>query len=289
MVAHGLALGLYTDNKVPMEHKNDWEARGYSIISPNKTSFSEGDNITLERPDSNSKNNLEKLLQERNKEEKLVQLIQNVNGKSQLDNVVTKVEWIVKKQKVEPEEILIIDLNTKNSKAHFEYLRQQLDYKDVKCITPGFIESNDSFKEPGYVTLSTPFRAKGNEANVVFIINSNRILVDSTFRIRNSLFVSITRSRGWCYICTNGKNNEKLKEEIDKIVNDYPKFIFTFPSIESIRRRYAILSSNKDLEKFDKEIDTILGNEDLNALLIEKLLEDPTFIKRLNKNNKDGH
>ncbi|WP_312556498.1 DEAD/DEAH box helicase [Empedobacter brevis] len=287
MVAHGLALGLYTDNKVPMMFKNDWEARGYNLISPEKLVLSEGDDVYLERPDSNSKNNLEKLLQERDNENKLIQFIQNNNQQSQLDNVVKKIEWIVKEQHVEPEEILVIDIDTKNSKTHFQYLRQQLDYKNIKCITPGYIESNDSFKEKGFVTLTTPFRAKGNETNIVFIINSNKILNDNTFRLRNSMFVSITRSRGWCYICSNGDNNTVLKDEIDDIIKDYPKFNFIFPSTESIERRYSILTSNKDLEKFDNQIDEILKNDDLNALLIEKLLNDPSILKKLRKNDDE--
>ena len=290
MVAHGLALGLYTDNKVPMVFKLDWEARGYTVISPDKLSFSEGDKVILERQESNSKNNLEKLLQERNNENKLIQFIQNKNDQEQLDNLVIKVEWIIKEQQVEPEEILIIDIDTKNSKDRFQYIRQALDYKDVKCITPGFIESNDSFKEKGYVTLTTPFRAKGNETNIVFIINSNKILNDKTFRLRNSMFVSITRSRGWCYIYSNGDNNHLLKSEIDSILADYPRFKFTFPSLESVERRYSILTSNKDLEKFDRQIDEILRNDDLNALLIEKLLNDPKLLDRLKNDNKDdGH
>ncbi|AQW92102.1 DEAD/DEAH box helicase [Elizabethkingia anophelis] len=287
MVAHGLALGLYTENKVPMMYRNDWEARGYSLISPDKSVFNEGDQIVLERSESNSKNNLEKLLQERNNENKLIQFISNENINAQLNYVITRIEKIIKEQHVEPEEILVIDIDTKNSKSHFQYIRQQLDYRDVKCITPGFIESNDSFKEKGFVTLTTPFRAKGNETNIVFIINSNKILNDNTFRLRNSMFVSITRSRGWCYICSNGDKNDLLKAEIDLILHDYPKFNFKFPSIESIERRYSILTSSKDLEKVNNQIDEILKNADLNALLIEKLLNDPTILDKLRKNKDE--
>lgn len=289
MVAHGLALGLYTDNKVPMLYKVDWEARGYNLLSPDKLAFAEGDDVILERPESNSKNNLEKLLQDRNTEDKLIQITSNNNLQEQLDTVINKVEWIIKNQSVEPEEILIIDIDTKNSKANFQYIRQALDYRDVKCITPGYIERNDSFKEKGFVTLTTPFRAKGNETNVVFIINSQKIINDRTFRLRNSMFVSITRTRGWCYIFSTNDKNETVKKEVNDILNDYPKFEFTFPSIESIERRYSILTSNKDLEKYDNQIDEILKNDDLNALLIEKLLNDPTLIAKLrNKTNNEN-
>tara|TARA_B100000929_G_scaffold285674_2_gene269635 strand:- start:14063 stop:14200 length:138 start_codon:yes stop_codon:yes gene_type:complete len=35
----------------------------------------------------------------------------------------------------------------------------------VRCITPGFVERTDLFKEKGRVALATAFRAKENEAN----------------------------------------------------------------------------------------------------------------------------
>lgn len=287
MVAHGIALGLYTTNsKMPMEYKLEWEARGYTVKSPLKTKFREGDNVIVEREAANSRNNLEKLLKERETDNKLIQVKNFNEAQQQLDAVIEKVEWLIKSQQVEPEEILIIDLDTKNSKAEFQYVRQKLDIKDIKCITPGFIESNDSFKEPGYVTLSTPFRAKGNETNIVIIINSQKVINDLTLRMRNAIFVSITRSRGWCYIYSFGEKGEILKHEIADIQRHYPKFEFIFPSEDELNRRYSILSSDKDLEKADSEIDSLFSDESLRALLLEKLSQDPKLLEEVKKIKK---
>ncbi|MDM1397771.1 DEAD/DEAH box helicase family protein [Myroides odoratimimus] len=288
MVAHGLALGLYTDRKVPMLYRDDWEARGYTLLTPDKSMLTEGDNAKLTRPERNSKNDLEKILQSRNSEEKLIQIVDSETNQGQLEKVVQKVKNIIIKQKVEPDEIIIIDIDTKNSKSNFEFIRQALDYEGIKCITPGYIESNDLFKEKGFVTLTTPFRAKGNETNVVLIINTNKILNDRTFRIRNSMFVSITRSRGWCYLFTNGLNNSKLKDEFDMIIKDYPNFNFTVPSIESIQRRYSILTSTKDLEKYDNQLDLMLKDKELEALLVEKLLSNPALIEKLKSGKNEN-
>lgn len=287
MTAHGIALGLYSSNsKMPMEYKKEWEARGYSIISPNKTKFLNGDKVIVERESKFSKNNLEKLLKERKTESKLIQ-IRNLDGqKSQLDSVVEIATKLIREQKVEPEEILIISLDTKNSKSEFEYIRQHLDMNDIKCITPGFVESNDSFKEKGFITLSTPFRAKGNETNIVIIINSQKVVNDSTLRMRNAIFVSITRSRGWCYICSYGEDGKILQDEIAKIQKYYPKFEFDFPSEDELNRRYAILTSSKDLEKADYEIDALFNDDSLRALLLEKLSQDPKMLEEINKMKK---
>lgn len=287
MIAHGLALGLYSINsKVPMETKKDWEARGYTVHSPNKQVFQEGDELVVERESIHSKNNLEKLLKARGSEEKLIQFRNLDNIQNQLDDVIKKIAWLTSEQKVEPEEILIINLDTKNSKDQFEYVRQQLDIHSIKCITPGFIESNDAFKVPGFVTLSTPFRAKGNETNIVFILNSQKVVNDVTLRMRNAIFVSITRSRGWCYIYGMGELNTILQTEISKIQIDYPQFKFTFPSADAIKRKYTILSSNKNLEKIDDEINNLFSDDSYRALLIEKLSQDPKLLEEIQKMNR---
>ncbi|MBN1971399.1 MAG: DEAD/DEAH box helicase [Candidatus Delongbacteria bacterium] len=288
MVAHGIALGLYSSNsKMPMEYKKEWEARGYTLISPNKSKFTEGDNVIVERESNFSKNNLEKLLEERNTEHKLIQYQDFINTQQQLDAIIKKVTWLITEQKVEPEEILIINLDSRNSKSEFQYIRQQLDIKEIKCITPGFIESNDSFKEPGFVTLSTPFRAKGNETNIVFVVNSQKVVNDSTLRMRNAIFVAITRSRGWCYIYSSGENSKLLKNEISLIQEHYPRFNFIFPNEDEITRKYAILSSNKDLEKADNQINDLLSDESLRALLLEKLSQDPKLLEEVRKIKRD--
>ena len=290
MVAHGLALGLYSKyGKVPMEDSKDWIARGYTVHSPENRIFVSGDNVRVERPESFSKNILERLLKESDSEEKkLVQFKKFDDINAELNAVVSKVEWLINNQKVEPEEIVIINLDTKSSKSQFQYIRQQLDIKEIKAITPGYVERSDAFKEPGFVTLTTAFRAKGNEANIVFVINTQKVINDSTFRMRNAIFVAITRSRGWNYIYGYGENIEDLEKEIIDIKNDYPFFNFPFPSEDEIKRRLTILQSNKNVAKVDKEIDNLLKEDDYKALLLEKLSKDPELLAEILKlkNNK---
>ncbi len=280
MVAHGLALGLYSKyGKVPMDDSLDWKARGYLIHQPDKSTFTEGDKIIVERPEAYSKNILEKLLREYGGEEKrLITFKPMANVQQQLFEVVKNIENLIVKQKVEPEEILVINLDTRNSKSQYETIRQQLDIRNIKAITPGYIEASDSFKEPGNVTLSTTFRAKGNETNIVLILNSQKVISDSTFRMRNAVFVSVTRSRGWCYLYGSGEGTSELWEEIKAIIADYPSFKFTFPTEEEIRRKITIIKSTKDVEKADKDIDKLLADEAYRALLIEKLSQDTEML-----------
>ena len=61
------------------------------------------------------------------------------------------------------------------------------DNKNIKSVTPGFVEGPAMFKEKDCVTLTTPYRAKGNEASIVFVINSQKAISDITYRARNAL------------------------------------------------------------------------------------------------------
>lgn len=291
MIAHGLALGLYSKNaKVPMKDRSDYLARGYDVLEPAKQYFIEGDTVKVERPEKNSKNELERLIKESGTQErKLVQFKKYLNISNEMNEVIKKVMYLINEQKVVPEEIVIINLDTKNSKLQFEYIRQQLDIRGVKAITPGYVEPTDSFKEPGYITLSTTFRAKGNEANIVFIINSQRVITDKTYKMRNAMFVSITRSRGWCYISGNGPGIEFLEDEFNSIIQDYPRFIFTFPNEAQIERKMTIIQSSNNVEKADSEIDTLLSDDAYRALLLERIASDPALLKEISKIPNSGN
>lgn len=288
MYAHGLGLGLYSKNaKVPMQDRYSWEARGYKIIQPpQKTTFKHNDEIIVERPETASKNILERLIaaSSRFTSEKIISYKHHETLDAELRYVINGIKKLIAKDKIEPEEIIVISLDKHNAKGHFAFIRSELNASNIQCITPGFIENADLFKEKGRVTLTTPFRAKGNEANIVFVINSQKAISDVTLRERNALFVSITRARGWCFMSGNGLESISLKAEIDQIEKDYPQFKFIFPSESDYSRRMRLISeSDKSLSKKEKSVDAILKEEAALALLIEKAKEDPDIFNKIKK------
>jgi superfamily I DNA and RNA helicase len=189
--------------------------------------ISAGDNVEIERPDENSRNLLEGLLRENNKRPlNLVQVQGLETDLQQYEYVRDKIAQLIRDEKVSAEEIIVINLKSGNNKESMQALQRTLNEAGIRSVMPGYVESADVFKPKGYVTLTTPFRAKGNEANIVFVINAQRVADDFTLRMRNAFFVAVTRSRGWCYICGAGKGMEKLTREIDGIKRDFPRFKF---------------------------------------------------------------
>ena len=95
--------------------------------------------------------------------------------------------------------------------------------------------------------------------------------------MRNSFFVAVTRSRGWCYVSGNGEKCQLLEQEIENIINNYPQFKFIFPKDDDLQRRIKLVSADKDLETVDSSIDKILNDPTSKALLLEKLKRDGTI------------
>ena len=285
MIAHALGLGLYRKEGIidMIENRSTWEAYGYEVIIPKSESYEEGEEIIIERPEKEDSNKLEKILRTKIGDDykNLVSLKKAADEDSQIEVVTNLIKDLVVKEKVKQEEICVINLGINNAKNDFIKIRQKLNNDDIKCITPGYIESADKFIENGKIILTTPFRAKGNEVSVVIIMNSQECISDTNYWARSAMFVSITRAKTWCYIVgvEDGQFFEEvnrmdiLEEEINKIKNNYPKLLFKYPSKERIIKSKRIL--NKSLSEINR-IESIMNkiNNIDKELLVRYLKKD---------------
>ncbi|MBN9133867.1 MAG: DEAD/DEAH box helicase [Nitrosospira multiformis] len=276
MTAHGVAMGLYSNRPTEMfYHPAEWEAIGYRVNEPRALMIEENDRVEIERPDENSKNLLERILRANNKKPLNLVQVQNCNDNSeQLDFIKNKLMDLVSTQGVAPEEIIIINLKGGNNKESMFAVQRILTSVGVRSVIPGYVESADVFKPKGFVTITTPFRSKGNEANIVFVMNAQYVTNDFTLRARNTFFVAVTRSRGWCYISGHGEPMAQLVKEIDAIKKDFPKFCFTCPSKESVRKSKSFLNkSDKELDKIQELIELVEKNPEIRQLLLDQRLD----------------
>lgn len=273
MTAHGVAMGLYTKQPTEMfYHPADWQAIGYQVNEPQKLMLVPGDKVEIERPDENSRNLLEGLMRENGKRPlNLVQCKVLDEDAKQLDFVKEKILKLITDEGVAPEEIIIVNLKSGNNKEAMLGIQRALNSVGIRSVIPGYVESADVFKPKGSVTITTPFRAKGNEANIVFVINAQRVAGDFTLRMRNAFFVAVTRSRGWCYISGFGAGMEQLAKEIDAIKKDFPVFRFDCPDQASVQRGKNFLNkSDKELDKIQELMELLDKNPELRDLIIER-------------------
>lgn len=272
LTAHGVAMSIYTSKPTtPFSYKEDWKAIGYKIHEPESLIFSKGDNVKVERPDENSRNLLEKILEDNHKLSKnLVQTKVCTDENDQLKYIGDKIQELIEKQDVSPEEIIIVNLKLGSNKDSMLALQRTLFERGVRSVLPGYVESADVFKPKGFVTITTPYRAKGNEANIVFVFNAHNVVSDFTLRMRNAFFVAVTRSRGWCYVSGIGERMAKLETEINEIKNDFPFFNFVFPDLDSIQRAKSFLNkTDKELDQIQDMLELIKRNPELRQMIID--------------------
>ncbi|MCB4812024.1 ATP-binding domain-containing protein [Methylovorus menthalis] len=253
--------------------REDWRAIGYNLLEPQKLFIDAGDRVALERADETSKNTLEQLLRTQDIDPLLlVECEQYPDEDIEFERVASKVATLINDEGVKPEEIVIVNLKSYQNKVSMLRMQQALTNVGVSSVLPGYVESSDIFRPQGNVTISTPFRAKGNEANIVFVINSQVVSNDFTLRARNAFFVAVTRSRGWCYISGNGSGIDELIKEINTIKSKFPRFEFFCPSEDAVKSsRSLIRKSDKELDEIQRTMNELMKNEDLKRIFLEAL------------------
>ncbi|MCU4549723.1 ATP-binding domain-containing protein [Acinetobacter pittii] len=275
MTAHGIAMGLYAARKTHMFYeRTPWEAIGYTVLEPITETIEENSKVVLQRPDSNSLNRLEKLLIENKRA--ITELIHVEECSSyiyQIEYIAKECSRLIYEEEVSPEQIIIINLSKGNNKDEMLLIANYLNNKGLSSVIPGYIESADIFQPKGQITITTPFRAKGNESNVVFLLNAHLVANDHTPKTRNSFFVSLTRSRGWCYVVGMGEGIKKLNEEIKQVLTYFPKFEFIAPKKSEVTGKLNYLTtSDKEIKNINDALNLIKSNPELLKLL------DPEFL-----------
>ncbi|WP_264579166.1 DEAD/DEAH box helicase [Sphingobium sp. B8D3A] len=223
--AHALGFGVYGDIVQMLESSDHWEDVGYEVkTGPLKT----GQPVEVMRPDRNSPLAMPKI-----EGFPLVDSAEVGNFDDEIAWVVGNIESFIDGG-LEPEEILVISLDDKHARRYLSSVGEQLSLK-------GIASNNviaDPYNEPpftiaGKVTLSTVYRAKGNEAAAVLAVGVDA--VDVRLRDgRNKLFTAFTRSKAWLRISGIGKQARAILRELDLALENAPSIKFTMPDLKQI-------------------------------------------------------
>lgn len=225
VTAHALGFGIYGEIVQLLQSPEHWQDVGYEVLSPD---YRVGEPVQIRRPEENSP----------------VSLDQPQAGKI-IDYRVAatptdEVEWIVAGildflvGGLQPEDIVVITLDDRNARTYFNSLSSALAQREVE--TNNILAdpySEPPFTIPGKVTLSTVYRAKGNEAAVVFALGADAV-VTRTRAGRNKLFTAFTRSKAWLRVSGTGSAAAKICREIDEALAHFPDLEFTMPDLEEV-------------------------------------------------------
>jgi superfamily I DNA and RNA helicase len=108
---------------------------------------------------------------------------------------------------------------------------EALRNEEINAHLAGVTSSRDELFIDSSIAISHIYRAKGNEAPMIYILNSQYGFEGpELIKRRNALFTAITRSRAWVRICGYGSAMNDLKAEIDKVIENDFKLEFQVPT-----------------------------------------------------------
>ncbi|MBK9124479.1 MAG: ATP-binding domain-containing protein [Chloroflexi bacterium] len=282
MLAHAIGLGIYNpdgDCVQMLGRRESWEAIGYEVTGI----LEKGNKVEIFRPAENSPNRISEIY---TGTQHLIVARSFDDRESELAWIADSIRRDVRDEGVAPEKIVVISLNPRRDvvRSNLSNLQSRLLEFAIPSTIPGVLNSSDAFAEPGYVTLTTVFRAKGNEADVIYVMNFEFLydFVDEP-GIRNQAFAAISRSKAWVRITGIGKKMEVATKEINNILGDQPYFRFVFPDMNEIQRRLDAGTKKRRREKADAASAlTKLRNLNKRAILAA-MEEDPSSVKELKK------
>lgn len=225
MAAHALGMGLLRKDGMltGLTKREEWKKLGYKV----EGNFRPGNQIVLSRPAENSTNPIGELY--------VGSLLSYKSYGDRADaarDVAAKIAADVRDDGLSPDRsILVIPLG---SNVHIiqqlvanALAEQGIDYyiptQETKNRLPQYGRRGtmpNRFWYDGAVTISTIHRAKGNEADIVYVLGvEDTGNNEDNVNKRNELFVAMTRSRGWVYLCAAGEHamDDEIRNVIDMI------------------------------------------------------------------------
>jgi superfamily I DNA and RNA helicase len=157
--------------------------------------------------------------------------------KAQTQWVVRSIKKNLSSDELDADDILVIFPDAYTVRKDAAPLIAELARQGIDAHIVGVTSSRDQIFVPDSVAISGIHRAKGNEAPMVYVLNSQYCWGGpSLIRRRNTLFTAVTRSRAWVRICGWGERMERLKDEIDEVIEHKYKLEFRVPTIEELEK-----------------------------------------------------
>lgn len=247
--AHALGFGIYREKGLVQifENKNLWFDIGYQETDGE---IDDGEPVTLSRTPQSSPEFLEK----HSPVDDLIQFEVFDTFEAQTAWLVAEIKRNLAEDELIPDDIVVINPDPFKTKDAVGPARQLLMQMGVNSNLAGVTTIADVFTEPGTVTFTGIFRAKGNEAAMVYVINAqdcfDAFLPRDVARVRNRLFTAITRSKAWVRVLGVGKAMAALKAEFEKVKAEQFALRFRYPTEEE---RKTMQTVNRDMSKADQE------------------------------------
>lgn len=273
VTAHALGLGIYktkedgsSDIVNMIQDVDTWAAIGYEV-EDGVLDF--GKFVTLGRKDVISEKCTDSVV-----------ILEKDSENEQYEYISDQILDLIKNQDVSPDDILIIDLDSINLNEDYSKFKEIFygkawDEKKQQWICKSNLVNKDNaikFRVKDSIPFTTIFRAKGNEANIVFVVNSHKMQAISSYA-RNRIFTAMTRARFKVYVLGT-KGMETFVKESEMVKNNNYTLSFCYPTKAQLKKMSTIAQTEiKNAKDYETITDLFKSMKSNPALIKEILLE----------------
>lgn len=278
VTAHALGFGIYRKNAITNKNelvtmfrdKELWTDVGY-IIDSGKLEF--GKKIILKRDEESSP----EFITDRITNKELIQFEYFASNEEQYKFVADEIEKNLTTDELTFKDIIVIHPNPLKAKNELALIRSLLFKKGIESHLTGVSTSPDDFFMDQSITFTSIYRAKGNEAAMVYIVGSEYCYGgQELIKKRNILFTSITRSKAWVRICGIGPGMMGLRNEFQNVEDEKFKLNFQYPTLREMENLNVL---HRDLSNSDRQLISESTRQLSN--LVEKFKEKKLHLQDL--------
>ena len=288
--AHALGFGVYRQAEklndlglIQMfEHSHLWEEIGYTAKDG---TIEEGLPVTLYRTPETSP----PFLEDHSSVDDLIKFISFDSEAAQTEWLANAISHNLQHDELRHNDIIVVNPDPRTTQTKVGRVRERLLAMGISCHLAGVDTDQDVFfKSQDSVTFSGIYRAKGNEAGMIYIINAQdcHSAARSLASIRNQLFTAITRSKAWVRVLGYGSDMKALVTEYEELKRQNFELRFIYPTadqrklLKSVHRDMTREEANrlnnrqKGLSDLVKDLES--GNvraEDLDESIVTRLKE----------------
>ena len=268
--AHALGFRIYGDLIQMFDDSSLWTDIGYEVESG---VLKDDCQVVLKR----SKECSPEFLENHSPIEDLIKFKEFKNKIEQANWIADEIEKNLREDELEHKDIMVIHTDPLKTRDETGILRSTLLKKGISSHLAGVTSSPDEFFQDNSITITSIFRAKGNEASMVYVMDGQNCGTNySSLKSRNILFTAMTRSKAWVRVTGYGLAMKSLCEEYKTIVKNDFKLKFTYPNKE-LRNKLTIINRDKSdaeekkIQKLNDNISDIVNSLKNKELYIEDI------------------
>lgn len=270
--AHSFGIGVYAGDQV-LQHFDEpqlWSEVGYDV---ERGTLELGELVKLRR----SPNSYPEYFDEHLKKEDVVTIHSFESEEDHDFWLATTISKHIELDEIDLDDMLVILPEPYTSQSRYGRLKLRLDSFSVPSHLVGVSSNTDKVFRQGSLAVTHIFRAKGNEAPMVFTIDTHEILQSLEPVVsRNKLFTAITRSRAWARISGWGGGMDQITDEFQKLESNDFSLEFRIPSASELAKLRTINRemSRQDVTKIKRaatSLDEVLAAIEQGELNIERL------------------